>query len=499
MHSGLFGICGVVHCGLLRVFAATALLWGTVTFVLAEPVAAVERPNIVFLLADDLGYSDLGCYGSSFNETPNIDRLASEGLRFVQAYTAGSVCSPTRASLMTGKYPARTGITDYIPGLTSDGRKLQTARTKTELALNEFTIGEAMQAGGYQTFYAGKWHLGGKGFEPDAQGFDIYVGDEQLGNHSRDWRFGERLTDATVAFLDQQASDKHNAAKPFFMYLAYHEPHLPILEYPAHIERFRTKANQLPATTGPKQVVERDGRTRVVQDDPAYGSEVAGLDDWVGRVLAKLDQTGLVKNTVVIFFSDNGGLSTKAAPGPTSNQPLRAGKGWLYEGGIRVPLIIRVPGLTKPGTTCDIPVISTDMYPTLLALAGLPLRPQQHLDGVSIVSLFSGGPAPPSRTLYWHYPHYHGSTWTPGSAVRDGDWKLIEFLEEEAVELYNLADDIGERNNLATQNPEQARLLRTKLTAWRTETGASMPKLNNTGDTVGKSAKKSKNKRADRQ
>lgn len=457
----------------ISAIAGMLLLVGTVFVTPDGQLAAAERPNIVFILADDLGWSDLGCYGSPFNETPNIDRLASEGLRFSQAYTAGAVCSPTRASIMTGKYPVRTGITDYIPGLKSDGRKLQTQRTKTELALEEITLGEALKEGGYQTFYAGKWHLGSKGFEADAQGFDVYVGDDQLGNFGQDWRVGERLTTAALAFLD-----KRDAARPFFMYLAYHEPHQPVLEYPNHIERFRAKADKLPSPQGPSEISERNGRTRVVQNDPAYGSEIAGLDECVGRVLGKLDQSGLAKNTVVIFFSDNGGLSTKAAAGPTSNQPLRAGKGWLYEGGIRVPLIIRAPGSTKPGTISEMPIISTDFYPTLLALAGLPLRPKQHLDGIDVASILTGGPVPPRQTFYWHYPHYHGSTWAPGSAIRDGDWKLIEFLEENTVELYDLKHDVGERTNLAAQNPERVKMLQAKLDAWRSKTGASMPKPN---------------------
>lgn len=452
---------------------AIVLSCGSMVAAFLPPIAAAEKPNFVFILADDLGYADLGCYGSAFHETPNIDRLASEGRRFTQAYSAGAVCSPTRSSIMTGKYPVRTGITDYIPGLSSAGRKLQTTRTKTQLALEEVTLGEALQAGGYQTFYAGKWHLGGKGFEPDSQGFEVYRGDRQLDNRAQDWQSGQRLTDAALDFLA-----KHDATRPFLMYLAYHEPHIPILDYPRHIERFRAKAKNLSPFAGPKVIAERDGQTRVVQDDPAYGSELAGLDEWVGRVLEGLDKTGLAKNTIVVFVSDNGGLSTKAAPGSTSNQPLRAGKGWLYEGGIRVPLIVRGPGIAKPGTTCDAAVISTDLYPTLLELAGLPLRPAQHVDGTSFAALLGGGDAPAARSLFWHYPHYHGSTWAPGGAIREGDWKLIEFFEEGASELYNVKEDIGERNNLASQHPELVKTLQRKLAAWRTSAGAVMPQRN---------------------
>lgn len=448
-----------------------ASCWSTLTSFTTAAEAA--RPNIIFILADDLGWRDLSCYDSPFCETPHIDRLAKEGLRFTQAYTAGSVCSPTRGSLMTGKYPVRTGITDYIPGLSGEGRKLKIQRTKTELALEEVTIGEAMQQGGYQTFYAGKWHLGGKGFEPDAQGFEVYVGDSVLGNHGKDWQVGERITTAATKFIDDRDSQR-----PFFMYLAYHEPHLPILEYPRHIDHFRDKASKLIPSSSPHDIPERDGQTRQVQDDAAYGSEVAGLDEWVGDVLQKLDDKGLAQDTIIVFFSDNGGLSTKDAPGPTSNLPLRAGKGWLYEGGIRVPLLVRAPGITKAGGVSDVPVISTDMYPTLLELAGLPLRPQQHIDGLSFASVLRGGAAPQRDTLYWHYPHYHGSTWAPGSAIRQGDWKLIEFLEENKVELYDLKTDLSERNDLATERPEVVRQLRDKLNAWRTETHAYIPAPN---------------------
>jgi arylsulfatase A-like enzyme len=440
-----------------------------VSLFLAGSVVAAPKPNILFILADDLGWRDLGCYGSPFNETPNLDRLAGAGLRFTQAYTAGAVCSPTRSSIMTGKFPVRTGVTDYIPGLNSTGRKLATKPTNKELALEEVTIGEAFREGGYQTFYAGKWHLGGKGFEPQDQGFEVCVSDAQLGNSSKDWQVGQKLSESAIKFLDER-----DAKRPFFMFLGYHEPHTPILEYPDHIAKFRAKAAKLPAAAVSLRT-EREGQTRIVQDDVAYGSEVAGLDAFVGGVLAKLEKNGLAQNTIVIFFSDNGGLSTKASPGPTSNEPLRAGKGWLYEGGIRVPLIVRAPGLTKAGSVTDAPVISADFYPTLLALAGLPAKPKQHRDGINIASVLGGGPAPARDTLFWHYPHYHGSTWAPGGAMREGDWKLIEFFDEGTAELYNLKSDPSERHNLAASEPARLQAMRDKLAAWRVETGAYLP------------------------
>lgn len=437
------------------------LLW----LLVPASLLPAAQPNILFILADDLGWRDLSCYGSTFHETPHLDKLAGQGLRFTQAYTAGAVCSPTRGSIMTGKVPPRTGVTDYIPGLSSAGRKLGTKPTNKQLALEEVTIAEALKEGGYQTFYAGKWHLGNQGFEPQDQGFEVVVPDASLG---KDWQGGQRLSEAAAKFLDE-----HDAKRPFFMFLGYHEPHTPILEYPDHIAKFRDKAANLPG--GEPSRREREGQTRTLQNEAAYASEVAGLDSFVGSVLAKLDKNGLAENTVVIFFSDNGGLSTKASPGPTSNEPLRAGKGWLYEGGIRVPLIVRAPGLTKAGTTSDTPVISTDFYPTLLKLAALPTKPDQHRDGLDISALLSGGPAPAREAFYWHYPHYHGSTWAPGGALREGDWKLIEFFDEGTAELYNLKADLSETRNLAKDEPDRLKAMQAKLATWRQETGASMP------------------------
>ncbi|MGV3659084.1 MAG: sulfatase [Prosthecobacter sp.] len=467
----------------MRLIATLALL------AVASPLAAAQ-PNILFILADDLGWKDLGCYGSPFNETPNIDKLASQGLRFTQAYTAGAVCSPTRGSIMSGKFPARTGVTDYIPGLPSTGRKLVTKPTNKQLALEEVTVAEALKEGGYQTFYAGKWHLGNKGFEPQDQGFEVVVSDASLGNNGKDWQSGQKLSESAMKFLDERDSKR-----PFFMFLGYHEPHTPILEYPAHIAKFKEKAaGQITAAVHSRQ--ERDGQTRLLQNDPAYASEVAGLDGFVGSVLEKLDKGGLADNTIVIFFSDNGGLSTKADIGPTSNEPLRAGKGWLYEGGIRVPLIVRMPGKAKAGATTDAPVISTDIYPTLLGLAGLPARPEQHRDGLDMSAVLRGEGTPARDTLFWHYPHYHGSTWAPGGAMREGDWKLIEFFDEGTAELYNLKADLSERENMAAAEPERLKAMREKLAVWRADTGAYLPVPGETPATEKPKGKKNKKKKA---
>lgn len=451
----------------LPALCAAAILLGAATPSATAGTRPAQPRNFLFILADDLGWTDLGCYGSRFYETPHIDRLAAQGMRFTQAYTAGAVCSPTRSSIMTGQYPVRTGVTDYIPGLHPDGVRLSTPYTKTELALEQVTVAEALQEQGYQTWYGGKWHLGGKGFGPEDQGFEVVVQDESLGNPNKDPLVGDRLTTAAVQFLNER-----DRTRPFFMFLGYHEPHTPILAHPDHIDHFRAKAEADPVET--TDIAERNGRSRTVQNDPAYATEVAVLDDAVAQLTAKLDALELTNSTVVVFFSDNGGLCTLKKPGPTTNLPLRSGKGWLYEGGIRVPLIVRAPGVVEPGSTCDTPVVSTDLFPTLLALARAPLLPERHLDGQDLMPLLTGGSLP-ERTLYWHYPHYHGSTWAPGSAVRDGDWKLIEFLDEEQVELYDLSDDLGERTDLSADEPGIVRQLQDKLTAWRTSTGAAMP------------------------
>lgn len=447
----------------MLLLAAAMLFADSLTW---SPIVAAG-PNVVVLLADDLGWRDLSCYGSPFCETPHIDGLAARGMRFTDAYSAGSVCSPTRASLMTGKYPPRTGVTDYIPGLQSKGEQMPTPRTAMQLSLEEYTLGEMFQQNGYQTFYAGKWHLGGPGFEPPDQGFDFYVGDEQLGRHQRDWQVGQRLTEAFEQFVDHQR-DKQ---KPFLAVLAFHEPHTPILEYPQHIDRFRKKQAQLPAANPPRP--EHDGLTRDRQDDADYGSEVAGLDEWVGNVLSTLNQAQLTEETMVVFFSDNGGLSTKAQPGPTNNDPLRAGKGWLYEGGVRVPLIVCAPGRIAAGSVSEQVVMSFDLVPTLLDLAGLPLYPQQHVDGRSFADILLGESRSwPHRAVYWHYPHYHGSTWAPGAAMRDGQWKLVQLDHFGAAELYDLSSDLSESHNLASQEPQRVQRMQQQLAAWQQEVGA---------------------------
>ena len=451
-------------------------------------VQAAKQTNFLFFLVDDMGWADIGANGSTFHETPHIDRLAKSGMRFTQGYAAGSVCSPTRASIMTGKHPVRVDITDWIPGQSNrPTNPLLHPEDRHSLPLEEVTLAEALKQHGYQTFFAGKWHLGKEGEWPTDQGFDINIGGHHKGSppggYYAPWtnptlkakRKGEylteRLTEESAKFLESR--DK---AKPFLLYLSYYNIHTPIQPYKKRIDHYKSKAEK--SFTGPTPFeAEHDGKTRTRQDNPALASMVAAVDDSVGALLDKLEELKLDKNTVVIFFSDNGGLSTLGRIGPGCNLPLRAGKGWLYEGGIREPTLIRAPGVTRPGSVSHKPMISMDFFPTMLDLAGLPLQPKLHVDGRSLLSQLKGNDTG-QRTLHWHYPHYHGSSWKPGASIRDGDWKLIEFYHYNNFELYNLVKDPGERTDLAKRNPRKAAELRAKLSAWQKRMKAKMPVLN---------------------
>lgn len=450
--------------------------------ILSRLAAAEDRPNFVILFADDLGWADLGCYGSTFYETPNLDRLAKEGIQFTNFYSAAPVCSPTRASLMTGKYPARTGITDWIPGMKRPANaKLLTPVTGRVLSREETTFAQAMREGGYQTFYAGKWHLGPTGGGLGAYGFDEYADDPEEGGEGEGEKEGanekkRRLRRESTDLFTRESLDflqRRDAARPFLLVLAYHDVHTPIQAAPDFIGHYQAKAAALsePASVIP----EGRGKTRSRQDHPEYASTVAALDRSVGKILARLDELGLAENTIVVFLSDNGGLAVQRQnPGPTSNLPLRAGKGFLYEGGIRIPALVRAPG-RPAGLRSDQPLITMDVYPTLLELAGLPSRPAQHRDGVSFAALLGGKASFPERPLFWNYPHYQGTSATPSGAVREGDWKLVERYEDGARELFDLKADPGERQDLATLKPEVANRLAAKLGEWRKSVGAIVP------------------------
>ena len=460
-------------------------------FITAAPALdAAKQSNFLFFLVDDMGWADIGANGSTYHETPNIDRLARSGMRFTQGYAAGSVCSPTRASIMTGRHPVRVDITDWIPGQANrPANPLLHPEDRSHLPLEETTIAEALKEHGYQTFFAGKWHLGDKGQWPTDQGFDINIGGHHRGSppggyygpwsnptlkaKRKDEYLTERLTEESVKFLEER-----DQAKPFLLYLSYYNIHTPIQAYKKHIDHYQSKAAKAFEGKTPTEP-EHDGTNRLRQDNPALATMVAAVDDSVGVLLAKLTELKLDENTVVIFFSDNGGLSTlqRGRFGPGCNLPLRAGKGWLYEGGVREPTIIRAPGVTQPGSVSHKPLISMDFFPTMLDLAGLPLKPKLHVDGRSLLSQLKGNDTG-NRTLHWHYPHYHGSSWKPGASIRDGDWKLIEFYHYNNFELYNLAKDPGERTNLAKRNPRKAAELRAKLSAWQKQIKAKMPAPN---------------------
>ena len=471
--------------------AAVLLLLAAAAVLGPVELQAARRPNILFILADDLGWTDLGCYGSSFYETPNLDRLAAEGMRFTHAYAASPVCSPTRASILTGRYPQRTGITDYIgaaqPELWQRNTRMLPAPYSVQLAFEEVTLAEALKPAGYRTFFAGKWHLGAEPYFPENQGFDVNRGGIERGGPYGGGRYfspygnprlpdgpeGEHLPDrlATETCLFMEA----NREQPFLAYLSFYSVHTPLMARPDLKARYEAKRARLGLE--PRWGREHERDVRLVQSHAVYAGMVDAMDQAVGRVLTRLDQLGLRKDTIVVFTSDNGGLSTSEG-WPTSNLPLRAGKGWLYEGGIREPLIVRWPGITRQDSTNDHPVTSPDFFPTLLEAAGIKSPGGPERDGRSLAPLLKRRRAP-ERSLYWHYPHYGNQGGAPGSAIRRGRWKLIEWLEgEPRVELFDLESDPGETRDLAREEPARVRALLPDLHAWRARVGAKLPSPN---------------------
>lgn len=466
-------------------------------------VSCVEgsQPNVIVIHADDLGWADLGCYGSEFYETPNLDRFAESGARFTNAYATCPVCSPSRASLMTGKYPARLGMTAHVGDAQPDQWKrdtpLKPASYVSDLPLEETTLAEAFHAAGYATLHVGKWHLGGERHWPEYHGFDVNVGgwsnggpfgggkyfspyaNPRLRNGPPGEYLAERLSEEVASFIDAHHHE------PFFIHYAPYLVHVPLQGREELVAKYESKLRSLPSLDS-EWIKTPDGKVRVRQDLPVYAAMVEALDSAVGRVLDKLEQTKLSGNTIVVFTSDNGGLATgdvaisEAEGWPTTNHPLRAGKGWLYEGGIREPLLVRVPGVTEPGSESDYIVTGTDYYPTLLQLAGIDSPERSSVDGKSFASALSGrhderGP------VYWHYPHYGNQGGRPGSAIRDGQWKLIEWFTasgESELELYNLSEDLGETRNLEATHPDKRDELLDLLVAWRKSVGARLPTPN---------------------
>ena len=445
-----------------------------------------EKPNFVFILVDDLGWADLKCnYPETFYDTPNIDKLAKSGIRFTNAYSANPVCSPTRAAILTGKHPNRVGITDWIPGNDPKNRMLMGPQDRENLALEEITLAEKLKENGYKTCFIGKWHLGDIGYYPEDQGFDINIGGHHKGSPPggyyspyknpklTDGPEGEyltnRLTDESINFIKQS---KEN---PFFLYLAFYTVHTPIQAAKQHVDFYNEKRKTLNLDSVPYEK-EGDGWTKLIQENADYASMVKAMDENVGRIIQTLNELKLDKNTWVIFTSDNGGLSTLSNKNaPTSNSQLRAGKGWCYEGGIRVPLIISGPDVMEPGSVLNQPAISMDYFTTILNLAKIE---HNSNDGENLVPCLTKNETLKRDELFWHFPHYHGSAWTPGSAIRKGDWKLVYFYEDKRTELYNLANDPGESTDLANQFPEKTNELKNMLTKKLEDSNAKFPVSN---------------------
>ena len=450
---------------------------------LARASVGNKKPlNFVFFLIDDFGWMDIGANNPHcFYETPNIDRLARSGMNFTNGYAANPVCSPTRYSIMTGKYPSRVDATNFFSGKRSG--RFNPGELNDRMSPAEITLGEALKENGYRTAFAGKWHLGpDETYWPENQGFDVNIGgwavgsprggyfapfdNPRLGEYPKGSHLPRVLTDESLAVIDRYKDD------PFLLYLAYYSVHTPLQGREDLIAKYQAKREKLLAEDetefGPEEQVwptDKERSVRIRQCHAVYAAMVEAMDEQIGRVLNKLDEVGVADNTAVVLMSDNGGLSTSEGS-PTSNLPLRGGKGWLYEGGIREPFLIRWPGVAKPGSRCDVPVVSTDFYPTILEMAGLPAKNSQHLDGVSLVPLLKGRKRIKRDAIYWHYPHYSNQGGFPGGAVRMGDWKLIERLEDGRVHLYNLKQDIGESKDLASEQPQRVERMRNKLHAW---------------------------------
>jgi len=488
----------------------SAIGFGAIALASFTPVHNSEKskkpkPNVIFILLDDFGYTDLGCYGSRYYTTPNIDKLAREGVRFINAYAACPVSSPTRASIMTGRYPVNTGITDWIPGrqATNSGRpddRLISLPFKLQLDPEEVTIAEVLKKNGYSTMISGKWHLGADPkYWPENQGFDINKGGYSAGQPNRsktsngyfspygnprleDGPEGEyltdRQTDEAIRFIESSGN------RPFFVYLSYYAVHNPMQGKEYLVKKFTAKADSLglsdiEAYSRDKEWIRKsmsdNFKERIIQSNPVYAAMIYSVDENLGRLFARLNDLGLDKNTIIIFTSDNGGLSTSEGS-PTSNFPLRAGKGWLYEGGIRVPLIIKYPGKTISGTERKTPVSSIDFFSTIIEMTG-SVPPSVRTDGVSIMSLLEKDRMK-SRPLFWHYPHYSNQGVEPGSAVRLGKYKLIDNFEKGRQELYDLDTDISEKNDISSLKPEKTRELYKLLMDWRKKTNAKMMEQN---------------------
>ncbi|HVZ64507.1 MAG TPA: sulfatase [Lacunisphaera sp.] len=431
----------------------------------AAPAPAAKPTNFLFILADDMGWNQTGYGGSTFYETPNIDRIAREGIRFTRAYCAAPICTPSRASILTGRYPARIHLTEYIPGDPYPWAKLLRPDEEKMLPLSEITIPEMLKPKGYVSAMIGKWHLAkdynytpGRPGEPASQGFDVEhltVKPEEDSNPNNDAHHVVEITNEAVKFLEA------NRDRPFFCYVAHNVVHRPIMEHADLIYKYREKQ-----------------ASDLAINNAIMGAMIERMDTGIGVLLKKLDELGLADHTVVVFFSDNGGYDKLQ-----SQDPLRGGKSMLYEGGVRVPMAIRWPGVVKPGTVTDVPVIGCDFFPTFAEIAGITSF-SQKIDGVSLVPLLRDGRAPARDALFWHYPHYHRFNYQPSGAIRVGDYKLIEWYERSLtggphpVSLFNIKEDVAEAHDLADQMPDLANQLWARLKQWRKDVGAQEMTIN---------------------
>ena len=491
----------------------------------------MKIPNVIFFLVDDLGWSDVGCYGSKFYETPNIDKLANEGVRFTNAYSACHVCSPTRASILTGKYPASLNLTDWLPGRRNFSfQKLKNVEINQHIPYDISTLPKTLKNNGYKTAIIGKWHLGEDDDTTLKQGFDSHLPDWNKGWPKEGYYFpygmkglevgdeGEyltdRLTNEAIKYIE------HNKENPFFLYLSHFAVHDPIEGRKDLVKKYSNKLKQIDPPKGKPFILEinpdnKESITRIEldsllennkykgykifsnesvkikqhQDNAYFAGMVESMDESLGRIIKKLEELDLDQNTVVIFYSDNGGMSAANFYFPdreiskqgidkafsTSNLPLRGGKGWMYEGGIRVPLIIKWPGKGLQGAVSNFPVTSPDFFPTILEILGLEAENNNQKEGISMVPLLKGEQKLEREAIYWHFPHYsnHGNQ-SPGGAIRSGDYKLLEYFENNTIQLFNLREDPGEQNDLSIEEPERVNKLRSLLTNWRKNVNAKM-------------------------
>ena len=457
----------------LEGLATTAALAGLAP--IANSAEPARRPNIVMLLIDDLGYGDLACYGNTFHETPNIDRLAAEGMKFTDAYATAPVCSPSRCGILTGQYPARVHLTQWIPGVNYPYKKLTEPHVEQHLPADIPTLASELKKLDYQTASIGKWHLGGEHFYPESFGFDLNVAGDAHGHpaepngyfgpfayrnltgYTKNDNLTEVLTQKTEDFLEKAAP-----AGPFFLYLAEYAVHMPLQERPEHIAKYSRKNHN------------QD------EPDPVYAAMVESVDTALGHLRKKLAQLGVADNTIILVTSDNGGVGFQGRQlhRVGDNDPLRGGKGYLYEGGIREPLLVHWPGVIKPASVCNTPVFGCDFMPTLLSVAGSVASTPKPCDGLDLSALLRGAQKLEREALYWHYPHYSDQGGTPSGAIREGDWKVIEFFEDGHLELYNLKLDPGEQYDLASSYSDIAVRLAAKLKAWRESLHADMPSAN---------------------